>query len=96
MWIKYKNTFNKNKFVELPNKRNKAKAIYSTNSTINKGFLEVNITFKGKFYYYDYVSIIKVYKNFFKDILYIPIKGKNYIILQKLISNEEYLYEDGV
>ena len=53
----------------IPNKRNNTKAIYSTNLTINKGFLEVNTTHKGKFTHYDYASNIKIYKDLFKDII---------------------------
>jgi TM2 domain-containing membrane protein YozV len=38
----------------------KKKVKYSTNSTLNKGFLEINSTHKGKFTYYDYASNIKI------------------------------------
>ena len=83
---------------EFPKKRNKTKVKYSTNSTLNKGFLEVNTTHKGKFTYYDYTTNIKVYKDLFKDVTYIPITEKNYLLPQKLISNEEYykICEDKV
>ena len=65
---------------------------------LNKGFLEINTTHKGKFTYYDYTTNIKVYKDLFKDVTYIPITEKNYILPQKLISNEEYykICEDKV
>ena len=83
---------------ELIKPINRTKSIYSTNSTLNKGFLEINTTHKGKFTYYNYVSNIKVYKDLFKDKSLTPITEKNYLIPQKLISNEEYcqICEDGI
>jgi len=65
-----------NKFTYL--KRKKVK--YSTNSTLNKGFLEINKTHKGKFTYYDYASNIKIYKDLYKDISYTPITNSNSIL----------------
>ena len=96
--IKNNNNYEEMKITLIPNKRNNTKVIYSTNSTLNKGFLEVNTTHKRKFTHYDYASNIKVYKDLFKDITYVPITEQNYILPQKLISNEEYckLCEDGV
>ena len=54
----------------------------STNSTLNKGFLEINTTHKGKFAYYDYNSNIKIYKDLYKDISYTPITNSNFILNQ--------------
>ena len=85
---------NKNGFTNL--KRKKVK--YSTNSTLNKGFLEINTTHKGKFTYYDYSSNIKVYKDLYKDVSYIPITNNNCILKSNQISKEEFseLCEKGV
>ena len=72
------------------NYKPKTKAIYSTNSTLNKGFLEIKTIHKGKFTYYDYISNIKVYKDLYEDKSSIQITEKNYILSQELISKEEY------
>ena len=71
---------------------------YSTNSTLNKGFLEINTTHKGKFTYYDYASNIKIYKDLYKNISYIPINNSNFILQSNQISKEEFskLFEEGV
>ena len=71
---------------------------YSTNSKLNKGFLEINTTHKGKFIYYDFVSNIKVYKDLYKDISYTPINNSNYILQSNQISKEEFseLCEKGI
>ena len=91
---KNKYYYNKNGFTNLKKKKVK----YSTNSTLNKGFLEINTTHKGKFTYYDYASNIKVYKDLYKDISYIPITNSNYILQSNQISKEEFseLCEKGV
>ena len=91
---KNKNYYNKNGFINL--RRTKLK--YSTNSTLNKGFLEINTTHKGKFTYYDFSSNIKVYKDLYKDISYTPINNSNYILQSSQISKEEFseLCEKGV
>ena len=69
---------------------NKSKEIYSTNATLNKGFLEINTKHKGKFEYYDYVSNIEVYKDLYKDISYTPITDNNYLIKSEQIEKEEF------
>ena len=91
---KNNNYFNKNGFTYLKKKEVK----YSTNSTLNKGFLEINTTHKGKFRYYDYASNIKIYKDLYKDISYIPITNSNSILRSNQISKEEFskLCEKGV
>ena len=53
---------------------------YNTNSTLNKGFLKIDTTHKGKFTYYDYASNIKKYKDLYKEISYTPITNKNFIL----------------
>ena len=63
---------------------------YNTNSTLNKGFLEINTTHKGKFTYYDYASNIKIYKDLYKDISYIPITNSNFILQSNQISKEKF------
>ena len=70
----------------------------SFSSTLNKGFLEINTTHKGKFTYYDYASNIKIYKDLYKDISYIPINNNNFILQSNQISKERYskLCEEGV
>ena len=85
---------NSNRFINLKKKKVK----YSTNSTLNKGFLEINTTHKGKFTYYDYASNIKIYKDLYKDISYTPITNSNYILQSSQISKEEFskLCEEGV
>lgn len=67
-------------------------------STINKGFLEINTTHKGKFTNYDYTSNIKIYKDLYKDISYTPITNSNFILQSNQISKEEFskLCEEGV
>ena len=68
------------------------------NSILNKGFLDINTTHKGKFTYYDYASNIKIYKDLYKDISYIPITNSNYILQSNQISNNNFskLCEEGV
>jgi hypothetical protein len=53
------NNYNTNGFI-------KKKVKYITNSTLNKGFLEINTIHKGKFSYYDYNSNIKYIKIYIK------------------------------
>lgn len=76
----------------------KKKVKYSTNSILNKGFLEINTTHKGKFTYYDYTSNIKIYKDLYKDISYIPITNSNFILPSNQISKKKFskLCEKGV
>jgi len=71
---------------------------YNTNSTLNKGFLEIKTTHKGKFTYYDYTSNIKIYKDLYKDISYIPITNSNFILKSNQISKKKFskLCEEGV
>jgi glycosyltransferase involved in cell wall biosynthesis len=71
---------------------------YINNSTLNKGFIELNTTHKGKFTYYDYSSNIKIYKDLFKDISYIPITNSNFILQSNQISKKNFskLCEEGV
>jgi len=68
----------------------KKKVKYNTNSTLNKGFLKINTTHKGKFTYYDYTSNIKIYKDLYKDISYTPINNSNSILQSNQISKEEF------
>ena len=83
---------------------NNTKVIYSTNSTLNKGFLEVNTIHKGKCTHYDYASNIKVYKDLFKDITYISITEKTNIFKDKNIlmkknndkSNISYISNNNI
>ena len=86
--------YNKKRFTNLKKKKLK----YSINSTLNKGFLEINTTHKGKFTYYDYASNIKIYKDLYKDISYTPITSSNFILKSNQISNEKFskLCEEGV
>ena len=70
------------------NYKPKTKAIYSTNSTLNKGFLEIKTIHKGKFTYYDYISNIKVYKDLYEDKSSIQITEKNYILSQELYQKK--------
>ena len=93
--IKNNNNFNLSEFISSENKK---KPKYTTNSTINKGFLEINTTHKGKFAYYDYTSNIKIYKDLYKDISYTPITIINSILPSNQISKEEFskLCEEGV
>ena len=85
---------NKNGYINLKKKKVK----YSTNSTLNKGFLEINTTHKGKFTYYDYSSNINIYKDLYKDISYTPITNNNSILHSNQISKEDFskLCEEGV
>ena len=85
--------YNKNGFTNLKKKKVK----YSINSILNKGFLEINTTHKGKFTYYDYTSNIKIYKDLYKDISYTPITNSNFILQSNQISKEEFskLCEEG-
>jgi glycosyltransferase involved in cell wall biosynthesis len=68
------------------------------NFTLNKGFLKINTTHKGKFENYDYVSNIKIYKDLYKNISYTPINNSNYILQSNQLSKEEFskLCEEGV
>lgn len=77
---------------------NLKKMKYCNNSTLNKGFLEINTTHKGKFTYYDYASNIKIYKDLYKNISYTPINNSNFILQSNQISKEEFsnLCEKGV
>jgi len=68
----------------------KKKVKYSTNSKLNKGFLEINTIHKGKFTYYDYASNIKIYKDLYKVISYTPITNSNTILQSNQISKEEF------
>ena len=71
---------------------------FSINSTLNKGFLEINTTHKGKFTYYDYAFNLKIYKDLYKDISYTPVTNSNFILQSNQISKEEFskLCEEGV
>ena len=82
--------------VEFTNLKKKVK--YSTNSTLNKGFLEINTTHKGKFTCYDYTSNIKVYKDLYKNISYIPITNSNFILHSNQISKKKFskLCDEGI
>ena len=88
------NIYNSIEFTNLKKKKEK----YRTNSTLNKGFIELNTTHKGKFIYYDYTSNIKIYKDLFKDITYIPITNSNFILKSNQISKKKFskLCEEGV
>jgi len=66
------------------------KVKYCNNSALNKGFLEINTTHKGKYTYYDYTSNIKVYKDLYKNISYTPITNSNFILQSNQISKEEF------
>jgi glycosyltransferase involved in cell wall biosynthesis len=83
-------------FIEFTN--SKKKNVKYSNSILNKGFLDINTTHKGKFTYYDYASNIKIYKDLYKDISYIPITNSNYILQSNQISNNNFskLCEEGV
>ena len=87
------NYYKINGFINL-----KKKLKYSINSTLNKGFLQINTTHKGKFQYYDYASNIEVYKDLYKDISYTPITYSNCILPSNQISPKEFskLCEEGV
>ncbi len=76
----------------------KKKVKYSNNSTLNKGFLEINTTHKGKFSYYNYASNIKIYKDLYKNISYTPITNSNFILQSNQISKNNFsiLCEEGV
>jgi hypothetical protein len=71
---------------------------YNTNSTLNKGFLKINTTHKGKFTYYDYTSNNKIYTDLYKNISYTPITNSNFILQSKQLSKEEFskLCEEGI
>lgn len=88
------NIYNRIEFTNLKKKKVK----YINNSTLNKGFIELNTTHKGKFTYYDYSSNIKIYKDLFKDISYIPITNSNFILQSNQISKKNFskLCEEGV
>ena len=68
------------------------------NSKLNKGFLEINTTHKGKFTNYDYTSNIRIYKDLYENISYTPINNSNFILQSNQISKEEFakLCEEGV
>ena len=90
------NYYNMNGFINLKKKKK-----YNTkyrNSTLNKGFLEINTTHKGKFTHYDYASNIKIYKDLYKDISYIRINNSNFILHSNQISTKEFskLCEEGI
>ena len=73
--------------------------IINTNSfALNKGFLNINTTHKGKFSHYDYASNIVIYKDLYKNVSYIPITDSNSIIQSSQISKEDFskLCEDGI
>ena len=78
--------------------KNLKKVKYCNNSTLDKGFLEINTIYKGKFTYYDYTSNIKIYKDLYKNISYTPITNSNFILQSNQISKEEYskLCEKGI
>ena len=77
---------------------NLKKVKYFNNSSLNKGFLEINTTHKGKFTNYDYASNIKIYKDLYENISYTPITNSNFILQSNQISIEEFskLCEEGV
>ena len=85
-------------YFNLKKSKKKKKVIYSTNSTFNKGFLDINTTHKGKFKYYNYASNIKVYKDLYKDISYVPLTDSNSILPSKQIAKEEFtkLCREGI
>ena len=89
---------NNNNHHKMRGPTNLKKVKYSTNSTLNKGFLEINTTHKGKFAYYNYISNIKIYKDLYNDITYTPITNSNFILQSNQISKEEFskLCEEGV
>ena len=95
--LKFSNN-NKINYFNMKGFNFKKKAKYSTNSTLNKGFLEINTIHKGNFTYYDYTSNIKIYKDLYKDISYTPITNSNFILQSNQISKEEFskLCEEGV
>ena len=74
------------------------KKVKYINSTLNKGFLEINTIHKGKFTHYDYASNIKIYKDLYKDISYTPINNSNFILHSHQISTKEFskLCEEGL
>jgi glycosyltransferase involved in cell wall biosynthesis len=88
---------NNNYFYNIRGFTNIKKVKYSTNSTLNKGFLEINTSHKGKYTYYDYASNIKIYKDLYKDISYTSITNNNFILKSEQISKEEFskLCEEG-
>ena len=89
------NHYNMEGFANLEKKK---KMKYSTNSTLNKGFLEINTTHKGNFVYYDYTSNIEIYKDLYKNISYTPITKSNFILQSNQISKELFsqICEEGV
>jgi hypothetical protein len=78
--------------------KNLKKVKYCNNSKLDKGFLEINTIYKGKFTYYDYTSNIKIYKDLYKNISYTPINNSNFILKSNQISKEEFskLCEEGL
>jgi glycosyltransferase involved in cell wall biosynthesis len=77
---------------------NLKKVKYLNNSSLNKGFLEINTTHKGKFTFYDYASNIKIYKDLYKNISYTPITNSNIIVQSNQISKEDFskLCKEGI
>ena len=96
--LKFSNDNNINYYNMKGFKKLKKKEKYSTNSTLNKGFLEINTIHKGNYSYYDYTSNIKIYKDLYQDISYTPITNSNFILQSNQISKEEFskLCEEGV
>ena len=62
-YIKVRLSNGNNNYCNMRAFSNLKKDIICNNSTLNKGFLDINTTHKGKFTYYDYASNIKVYKD---------------------------------
>jgi len=96
-YIKVRLSNGNNNYCNMRAFSNLKKDIICNNSTLNKGFLDINTTHKGKFTYYDYASNIKVYKDLYKNISYTPITNSNYILQTNQISEKEFskLCEEG-
>jgi len=95
--VRLSNT-NNNNYYNMRGFKNFKKLKYYNNSILNKGFLEINTTHKGKFTYYDYASNIKIYKDLYQNISYTLINNSNFILQSNQISKEEFskLCEKGV
>lgn len=56
----------------------------------NKGFLKINTIHKGNYTTYNFQDNIKVYKDLYSDISYVPITKSNSIIKTNQIVNDSY------
>jgi hypothetical protein len=67
---------------------------YLNNLSLNKGFLEINKTHKGKFTFYDYASNIKIYKDLTITMVLRSIQNQSLKDIEIILVNDGSLEEE--